>query len=136
MPAMDNAGFGGGASRSTPPNSHMGGTESGIPPCGGGTLFPHPTKIICDVTYLAGQLQVQIDTVREWLREYEIPAWKVGKVQFFDSEVFLSKMPTVRDEATSERRGHSSKTATGKVEGDRRRGVEAKRKARPKNKDV
>lgn len=111
--------------------------DSGIPLKGDGTLFPHPTKFICDVTYLAGQLQVKVPTVRDWLRDYKVPCWRIGGVQFFDSEVFLSKMPTVdRNEKTSKRGGNSAETSTGKVEGNRGRGVEAKRKARPKDKDV
>lgn len=81
-------------------------------------------------------MRVREHTVREWLRKYKVPAKTIGGVQFFDTEVFLSKMPTVRDEETSERRGDAAKTPAGEVEGNRRRRVEAKRKARPKDKDV
>lgn len=145
MPATDDAGRGGRASIEGSQNSHSDNEASGnsrrkppaIPMPGEGIRFPHQSKFVCDVTYLAGHMRVTEETVREWLRKYKVPCQKIGDSQFFDTDVFLSKMPPVdRDEKTSKRRGDAAETPAGKVEGDRRRRVETKRKARPKDKDL
>ena len=75
MPAQDNAGSGAGTSS---PDVSKGG-ESEIPRQGDGVRYPHPTRFICDVTHFAGHMRTTVRVVQGWLRDFNVPCWKIGK---------------------------------------------------------